>query len=203
MSSVLKAAHTGTLPAILKPKGSELDTLVGSFVADVLDGSAIPGRTSLVRQVLATPGNFSKQKYVIIVYTNRFSGYFLSESAFTEFVKNITSSFAFQVDLGLREPSVSLHSFEPSLDLLLSVSEARTPHSLSSEYITSVLPDVFIFAFLFPQFYSTIEGTSIEKAQRLWSIWSVQSQGEKRALKLNTIKKKLRALLINSQVLPT
>lgn len=56
MMQLLDAAQRGQLPSYLKPKGGELDALVGSLLEKALTGSVGSDEVRLVGQILTTSG---------------------------------------------------------------------------------------------------------------------------------------------------
>lgn len=53
---LLDAAQQGRLPSYLKPKGGELDELVGGLLEKALTGPVGSDEVGLVRQILKTSG---------------------------------------------------------------------------------------------------------------------------------------------------
>ena len=131
------------------------------------------------------------------------SGYFLSDSGFHAMLHKVTSAFTRQVDHGLRDAAISLPSFVPPLDFILAVYEARQPVTSSIEIIASVLPCVFIFAYLFPAFYGSYDDTSFQKARYIWTLWLSEARTKQHAQVLTIVKEKLRALISDVRVRST
>jgi hypothetical protein len=107
----------------------------------------------------------------------------------------VISAFARQVDHGLRDSAISLPSFVPPLDFVLAIYEARPPVALSTEIISSILPCVFIFAYLFPTFCGSYDDTSFQKARYIWTLWLSEPQTEQHVQVLTIVKERLRALI--------
>jgi hypothetical protein len=56
IARLLDAAQQGQLPSYLKPKGGELDVVVGSLLDKALTGHVDSDEVGLVRQILTTSG---------------------------------------------------------------------------------------------------------------------------------------------------
>jgi hypothetical protein len=130
-------------------------------------------------------------------------GYFISDSGFRGVLLTVVSAFARQVDHGLRDSAISLPSFVPPLDVILAVYEARPPVTSSIEIIASVLPCVFIFAYLFPTFCGSSDDTSFQKARYIWTLWLSEPQTEQHVQVLTVVKERFRALIGDIRVRST
>lgn len=128
--------------------------------------------------------------------------YFLSDNGFEELLQSITSSFTVEIDHALRDPGIPFDKFEASLDLLHTVFEHQPTLSMSGQITTSLLPDVFTLAYLFPICFELENNRSVNLARGFWLSWV-----EKAPVIISTpvfvaVKKNLRFLLVDTQTLP-
>ncbi|KAF8056637.1 hypothetical protein FPV67DRAFT_646018 [Lyophyllum atratum] len=179
---LLDAAQRAVLPRHLKPSAGEVDALFETLLAGVLAGDSL--HLPFVRQVLQSPA------------------YFLSAQGYAAALQDILSAFSLQVDLALSDPEVSLDAFEPSLDLIATLSQHH-PRVPPEHTFDVVLPHMFVFAYLLPACHeSDRDHSTFSAARDLWDHWKKDTPVEQQDDVLEHIETKLADILCNTQVRP-
>lgn len=198
---LLEAAQNGLLPKYLQPATDELDALIGNLLADALGSAAGATNLTFVRRILHVAG---EPTHFLLLYRESspsvFADHFLSAKGFDALLQSIVSAFTFQVDHALRDPTISLLSFEAPLDLIRSAFDHRPQLMSSGEVTVALLPAMFTLAYLLPRCYESQDNLGVNTAQDLWSRWLVQSPTNLQVEILTAIKVRLRNLLGDSQV---
>lgn len=91
--------------------------------------------------------------------------------------------------------------FEPSLNLIGSLFQ-HPPRELPKHDFAKLLPDLFIFAYLLPEF-SEADHPTFSAAVNIWNQWREVTPAQDKDIVLVQIKTKLRILLSDTQVLPS
>jgi len=205
LSPLLEAAQKELLPKYLKPKARELDEQVGKLLADALAGPIATVQLSVVRQLLQTSGEYCLTPICTMfpLTLTRTLDHFISESGFRALFQSLISAFSFQVDHALHDPDIPLLSFETSLHLITTVFEHRSDFVSTEDTIASMLPEVFIFAYLLPRCYSSNDDQSVITAHSLWTLWEKTAPTDMQAKVYWRIKDTLKGLLRDTQVRPT
>lgn len=123
-------------------------------------------------------------------------GHFLSEAGFRAASQSVVSAFTTQVELILRDESVPLESFEAQLHLLSAVFASDSVGIKST-----LLPTLYIFAYLVPNCYESPDSKAFVLAQSLSQVWQqgVESGSAEQQGVFEEIGGKLRSLLLETQ----
>ncbi|KAF5370318.1 hypothetical protein D9758_006910 [Tetrapyrgos nigripes] len=164
----------------LRPKAEEIDPLVGRLLAESMNGTvgSSSAQVSLVRRIFTNPAPI------------------LSESGFSSLLQSLASAFSLQIDSALRSNDVSMNSFVVVLDLLeiALVGEVDMgKKNVAEGLVLSVIPDVFLLAFLFPKLGE--EAGVFVTAKRVWEKWTHDNEGV-----YVQLKDRLKELLGDTQV---
>ncbi|KAF5380135.1 hypothetical protein D9615_006188 [Tricholomella constricta] len=179
---LLDAVQSGILPQYLKPNVGEIDALTENLLAGALAGNLT--HLSFVRQVLQSPD------------------YFLSEKGYTASMQDICSTFSLLVDSALSDPEISLNAFESSLNLISAVSQ-HPPRDFRVHEFDTVLPDIFVLAYLLPVCYGSQENhATFKTAKDLWEGWQNAAPSAEQSYVQGGIKAKLRMVLCGTQLRP-
>ncbi|KDQ60057.1 hypothetical protein JAAARDRAFT_32435 [Jaapia argillacea MUCL 33604] len=182
LAPFLEAAQNGALSEQLKPRDDELDNLVSRLLGDALEGSA--DAASVVRRLFKTPDHF------------------LSNESMEALVGSLISAFNLGFEQILRDADTSTKSFEAPIELLAVALETRPGIMSSPPLAVTLLPDVFLFAYLLPKIALGQDVGTFKTAQRIWSSWVAMTSRTSRLDVLAVIKEKLHDLLLDIQVRP-
>ncbi|KAF9003444.1 hypothetical protein BDQ17DRAFT_1425395 [Cyathus striatus] len=171
------AAKKGCLPIHLKPASDELDDLSGRLLAGTADD------LELVSNIMTT------------------ADYFLSKRGFFALLESIISAFDIQVDLVIGGNSEPLFGFASSLNLLTAVCSNPPTHLTSPGCFNTLLPHLFIFAYLFPEL-GVGNHPSFLTAQKLWLVFLEKDVQWKNKI-IDSVKIYLKSLVGDTQVRPT
>lgn len=204
LTPLLDAAQNGILPKYLKPKADELGDLIGKCLVDAL-APAGSAQLTLVRRILRTSGQFRSlgRSFVRLLSFSPVQDHFLSPNALSVLIKSVVSAFTVQVDHALRDAEgVSLHEFEPSLDLITSVFEYPPDTLPLRTTVDSLLPHLCLFAYLLPQCYPTDDDTAFVTARHVWEEWVKVSSGDSKDGVFKQVTEKLKVFLCDTQSRP-
>lgn len=116
------------------------------------------------------------------------------------------ASFTLQVQLALGdlEAEVSLGTFEPALEVITTLSQHPARVLSLGNDLNSLVPDIFILAYLLPECYpSSSDHATVGKARDIWGEWvRTTKTDEQMNGVLASIKTKLQVLLCDTQVRP-
>ncbi|EMD34704.1 hypothetical protein CERSUDRAFT_116892 [Gelatoporia subvermispora B] len=185
LPALLDAAEARRLPEYLDSAIGPLDRTAGALLAEVLAGPPATKEAGLLRRILCTPGPF------------------ISESCFEGLVQSLCSSFSLQFQSALCTASISLASFDAPLALLRALVADSEPGSGAAEALTSVMPDVFLFAYLAPQFSSHIQVSLLEASRAIWATWIAEVEDGAKEVVEAVIKRRVGELLADCSVLAT
>ncbi|KAL0570451.1 hypothetical protein V5O48_011508 [Marasmius crinis-equi] len=183
MSRLLDAVEASGRFRFFRPKGDEMDEVVGRLLVEALGGSH--ANVVVLRRVLKNPEPI------------------ISETGRQGLLESLASSFALQVDNALHEKeSAGIGStFDVVLDLLSVVLRREQEAEAKGNALgVSVLPDIFVFAHLLSKCY---EGSSsFGVALKIWEEW--RRRENEAEVVYGQIKERLRVILVdvNSRVLP-
>ena len=104
-----------------------------------------------------------------------------------------------QVDQSLHDSTVTLASFETSLDLIETIVEHWPQLAFSEGVAMAPLADLFIFAYLLPSSLGSHDNRSVLVARNSWALWLTKGSTDSRAVVLEQIKLKLRSLITDCQ----
>ena len=125
--------------------------------------------------------------------------FFLSPQGSQLIVETILSEFSAQVDRTLLGESVQFTPFEPMVVLLQTVFEH---HALlvTPNLTTSLLPDIFIMAYLIPKCYdSSQQQRSVDTGQDLWASWLKKVSSDVKSNVVVALKRKLSDILRSTE----
>ncbi|OCH91295.1 hypothetical protein OBBRIDRAFT_887096 [Obba rivulosa] len=184
LPALLDAAEQRRLPEYLNGATGPLDGAAGALLAEVLAGPEMTPEATLLRRVLCLPR------------------FFISDSCFEGLVQSICSAFSLHLQGVLRDASVSLKAFDVPIELVQAVVGDESASTGAEIALTSVMPDMFLFAHLVPQ-YLFVGLQQINAARGLWEAWMAKAQEETREVVTVVIKQRLRELLMDCKALPT
>ncbi|CAL1708694.1 unnamed protein product [Somion occarium] len=178
LSPLLDAAEKNALPASLKPSGDELDGAVGQLVARCLtnDSQTPATELSVLKRLLIHPGHF------------------ISKKCYDGLISSLGETFSAHSQNALHDEGIPLSTFSTPLKLLQTVS--------STELSMSLLPDIFLFAFVVPEFRE-IDPSQEPTAEELWSSWNSQASEDNKHDVRAIVKQHLRDLLLDCTALAT
>ncbi|KAG5352362.1 hypothetical protein C0989_002683 [Termitomyces sp. Mn162] len=179
---LMSAVQSGLLPAYLKPRECEVDSLVEALVERALVEDFEGG--GVVKQVLQSPDHF------------------LSAEGYTRSLETISSAFSHQVDLALQSDDVPPSTFEMSLGLITALS-GSPPRELPKFRFDAALCDVFVLAYLLPVCYDTQHNHAVfVLARNLWEELYKTLPAETQAEVCKRIYTKLRVILCTPSFRP-
>lgn len=83
------------------------------------------------------------------------------------------------------------------MDLLLAIYDPSLKHISAAVDIDSVLPDIFVLAYLLPSSDQSVKDSSVNKAGHIWDQWLAQSSSDQGSAVFAIIKEKIRDLLFD------
>ena len=87
-----------------------------------------------------------------------------------------------------------------ALDLMSTILGARVQ---DINQLATVMPDVFIVAFVFPTICDADENTAIQAAMEVWRKWEELVDPERHRVILDSIREKLSAFMADCNIKPT
>ncbi|KAH7921570.1 hypothetical protein BV22DRAFT_1096259 [Leucogyrophana mollusca] len=181
---LLDAARNGVLSSILKPESDALDGPIEHLFVEVISGPAQPPTIALVRQLIQTPE------------------YFLSTNGLDIISETLVSYFTSKVEEALYNPNSSIIDFAVSISLIHTIVQSQSQLAFSPDATASLLPSVFLVAYLFPICH-TQDTSTTTNAQGVWKTWSEQATPDLLSVVTIVIKDKLRGLLSDCTAYPT
>ncbi|EIW55564.1 ubiquitin-protein ligase RKR1 [Trametes versicolor FP-101664 SS1] len=180
---LLDAAEHNLLPTYLHSEG-ELDEAAGSLLTDLLSGSTSAAHTSLARRLLGS------------------SNLFISQDCRENLLRSLADSFILHFDTVLHDEHASLHALAAPLELVRSLSERPEGVASLEAVSSSLLPYLFLYAFLLPQFAS-VQPVQQGVAAALWKTGIDAASAEVKTGAIAVIKQLLRELLVDCTAKPT
>ncbi|KAF9556293.1 hypothetical protein CPC08DRAFT_820566 [Agrocybe pediades] len=184
--NLLDAARHGRLPKHLKPQSGELDNVVGELLEDGLTGRS--SELAVITQILLA------------------SDYFISPAGLLTFLRSIILVFTTHVWDVVAGDQLPSRLFDNAIQLVqATISQILKDHSLT----ISLLPDLFLFAYLFPVFFG-VDGDEVEAspsqktAATLWNQWLEPAGEETKSEVINILCKKFKDILwdTSARVIP-
>lgn len=96
---------------------------------------------------------------------------FILDSTYLSILQNLVETFKYHVSETLHDSTFLLFTFEPVVELLLAGS---TVIQEKDELQRSLIPSVFVFAWLLPQCYEQLEQRQhsvFANAKKIWASW--------------------------------
>ncbi|OBZ77520.1 E3 ubiquitin-protein ligase listerin [Grifola frondosa] len=181
---LLDAAERGMLPRYLEPRGDELEGLAGGLLSEALSSSSTSSQLSLVRRILHAPDHF------------------ISRSCFHGLVDSLSAAFNLHFENVLHEEAAPIVVFESPLDLIRSLVDNHALIPLPDKVSVSLLPDIFLFAYLLPRFRE-IDAAEEILARGLCDSWLLCASDEVKQNALAIVKQRLRELIVDCSSVPT
>ncbi|KAI0824805.1 hypothetical protein BC628DRAFT_1321461 [Trametes gibbosa] len=179
----LDAAEHKSLPTYLQARG-ELDDLSRRLLTNLLSGPAKPAQTSLVRRLLGS------------------SKYFITKDCQHSLLNNLVDSFGLHLDGVLHNDKVSANVFATLLELMRGLSDLPESMALLQSAASSLLPHLFVFAFLLPTFTS-VDQEQQAIASTLWEKGMTEASVAEKSNAYVMVKQILRELLVDCNARPT
>ncbi|KAH9887215.1 hypothetical protein C8Q73DRAFT_713250 [Cubamyces lactineus] len=180
---LLDAIENDSASDALHARG-ELDEAAGSMLADILSGPASATRISIVRRLLDS------------------SDIFITQSCREHLLRSLVDAFVLHLDNVLHDDKASLQAFAVPLNLLEALSGERGSVSVLGSLATSLLPHVYLFAFLLPQFAAVEQGQQVS-AKKLWDQVLASSSEATKADVVALVEQLLRELLVDTSARAT
>ncbi|KAI0336704.1 hypothetical protein GY45DRAFT_1377084 [Cubamyces sp. BRFM 1775] len=175
---LLDATDNDSASNILHSQG-ELDEAAGSMFANILSGPASAARISIVRKLLGS------------------SDAFITQSCLEHLLRSLVDAFVLHLDNVLHDDKASLQAFTTPLTLLDVLSGQSGSASILESMASSLLPHVYLFAFLLPQFAAVEQDLQVP-ARKLWDkSFGTSSEAVKRDM-IALIEQLLRELLADT-----
>ncbi|GBE89079.1 hypothetical protein SCP_1500820 [Sparassis crispa] len=179
---LLDAAERGFLPQYLKHEVNELDDLAGRLLTVAVTGTMGNPELALIQKLL------------------RVSDFFFSASCTQGLVESICHAFAHHFHTTLYDESVALDSFDTLLELVRVLVENQSL-PLPAKVSVALMPDIFLFAFLLPQFLQ-VEAEQLLLTRSLWEAWLAQVTEGVQENARAVIRRRLRELLVDCSARP-
>lgn len=200
--SLLDAAERGRLPDYLDDAVGSLDTTAGMLLAEALAGPEMTSEAILLRRILCTPSKHFLRWVTGSISHDSIIGFFISNACFKGLVQSVCSAFSLHFQGVLRSASVSLKAFNVLIELIRALMESSSTLNDAEDALTSVMPDVFLFAYLLPT-YLFVSSREIDAAQGIWETWTAKAGQSAREVAAAVIKQRVRELLMDCKALPT
>ncbi|CDO70174.1 hypothetical protein BN946_scf184774.g2 [Trametes cinnabarina] len=180
---LLAADEKNAIPTHLQSQG-ELDEAAGGLLTDALSGLISGPRLSLVRKLLYS------------------SDAFVTRTCRENLLRSLVEAFDLHLDSVLHDEKASVQALTTPLDLIGPVSEGARAAELLESVASSLLPPIYLFAFLLPQLTS-VEEAQRASAQKIWERVLSFASGETRSIIFTSIRQSLQELLTACTARPT
>lgn len=127
---------------------------------------------------------------------------FISQDCRENLLRSLADSFILHFDTVLHDEHASLHALAAPLELVRSLSERPEGVASLEAVSSSLLPYLFLYAFLLPQFAS-VEPVQQGVAAALWKTGIDAASAEVKTGAIAVIKQLLRELLVDCTARPT
>ncbi|KAI8986673.1 hypothetical protein BD414DRAFT_460911 [Trametes punicea] len=183
LPTFLDAAESESLPANLRSQG-ELDEAAGSLLTDVLSGVTNATRMSIVQRLISS------------------SDVFITPSCRENLLRSLVDAFVLHLDSVLHDEKAPIRAFTTLLSLLRGLNENTESSTLLQFFSTSLLPRLYVFAFLLPQF-ATVDQEQQALAAFLWDRALSVASEETRSNVFAILGQILRDLIVDCTARPT
>ncbi|KAG2146336.1 hypothetical protein DEU56DRAFT_932250 [Suillus clintonianus] len=151
LSSLLDVISTDICPKYLRPEDGELDGVIEHLFIEVLNGDVPASRSDLVKRLIQV------------------QNFILSENGQDILFQTLVSSLSSTVDDILYTTNTPFTGLATAIEFMRIMLSANS--ELTSDSLTSVLPNAFIVGYLLPVTFPTLETPIIDTARGVWDLW--------------------------------